>query len=200
MPTLSDVELLRVWRAHLLSGATAAVAVPAIILGAAVAVGLAGGGLHGIGSLGQALTGPALPDVRPVALSGGGSEDSAQLLARSLPAAGTGGGPGAGSGSGGSGAAGPGDTAGPGGTAGPGDATGPGDTAGPGGRPPQAPPTSPPTPAPTAGPSPTPTPTPRPVRQIGDQVTSVTDQVPLAGEPVGRVVDVLVDTVDGLLP
>jgi hypothetical protein len=38
------------------------------------------------------------------------------------------------------------------------------------------------------------------VRQIGDTVTSVTDQVPVVGPTTTQVVDDVVDTVDALIP
>jgi hypothetical protein len=59
-------------------------------------------------------------------------------------------------------------------------------------------------PAPASTPAPAVTPAPArtasPVRQLGDGVKTVTDQVPMAGPPVGQVVDLLVDTIDGLPP
>jgi hypothetical protein len=186
------MDLLRHWRRGTFGAAAGALVVPAVILLAAVAVGLGGGGLGSLGSIGQALNGPNLPSIGPLS-ERRPAQDAGRLLARaqhrrtvarhhaaavsrrsvavstrtrharSRPGA----------------------------TTSPGRPT-PGAIAPSGGGVPTAP-----TPAPTA----VPTPAPRtPLRKVGDTVESVTDRVPLAGAPVHQVVDDVVNTVDSLLP
>jgi hypothetical protein len=168
-----------------------ALVAPVAIIAAALAVGIGGGGLTGIRSIGQALSGPQLPQIAPAASDERGPADEAgRLLARVGPTAARQRAERA--------AAAPDTTpGGGGGTRLP--ASTPGPTAGT--RPPQ--PASPaPAPAATAAPSATPAPaqTPSPVRQVGNGVKSITNQVPVARQPVGQVVDLLVDTIDGLPP
>lgn len=183
------MEILRVWRNQAVGGAAAAALVPGVILVAALGVGITGGGLASLGSVRQALTGPDVPKVEPRSVAPGGRlRDPGRLLARSLPARERGGGSAAGAVTGGSGSSAAGS---------PGQAPSPPaptpESPSPGSR------TSPPTSRPPAAPTPAPTATPSPIRQVGDRVTQVTDEVPVAGEPTGDVVDVLVDTVDHLL-
>jgi hypothetical protein len=186
------MDLLRHWRRGTFGVAAGALVAPVAILLAALAVGIGGGGLAGLGSLSQALTGPDLPGVEPVAQRRP-ARDSGRLLARvnrraaaQARAAASGGG-----------AAGAGATTGAGGTT---DQTegvvDPGGGTTPGGAPPPAATAPPP-----ATPPPAPTPTPEsPVRQVGDTVTTVTDQVPVVGPTTSGVVDQVVDTVDALIP
>jgi hypothetical protein len=52
---------------------------------------------------------------------------------------------------------------------------------------------------PTASPGPAGTPTrPSTIRRVGDQIKQVTNQIPIAGEQVGQVVDVIVETAESL--
>jgi hypothetical protein len=185
------MELVRVWRARLLGGAAAAVVVPVTVVVATLAVGLTGG-LAGLGALGQALTGPAFPDAETAFASPRvAGPDPGPLLDRALR----------------------------------GTATTPAirrtrratrpvrrrgttprqqtpstpqrpTSPGAGGRPPSSP-----APTPTPTPRPTPPPTPAPpstVRQVGDTVKSVTNQVPVAGPPAAQVVDTIVETAESL--
>jgi hypothetical protein len=183
------MELVRVWRARLLGGAAAAVVVPVTVVVATLAVGLTGG-LAGLGALGQALTGPAFPDAETAFASPRvASADPGPLLDRALRGS---------------------DTT-------PAlrrtrraappvrrRATAPRQqtpstpqrpaSPGAGGSPPSSP-------APTPTPRPTPAPTPAPpstVRQVGDTVKSVTNQVPVAGPPAAQVVDTIVETAESL--
>ena len=183
------MDLLRDWRRRTFGAAMGAVVAPTAIIAAAIAVGIGGGGLGGIRSIGQALSGPQLPQIAPAAPSDSGTADEAgRLLARVGPsrerrrAA----------------------------AAALRRATLPGTGRDVGSsarcRPPApargvapARPDGPcPAPAATAAPTATPAParTPSPVRQLGDSVKSVTNQVPVAGQPAGQVVDLLVDTID----
>jgi hypothetical protein len=186
------MDLLRDWRRRTYGAAVGAVVAPAAIIAAALAVGIGGGGIGGIRSIGQALSGPQLPQIAP---AGRGdrvpADEAGRLLARVGPSAtrrrsplirrGT-----TSPASGGGGA-----------TQRPSSDSGPSA----GVRPPQ-PVTQAPAPTATAPPpaTPAPTRTPSPVRQVGDGVKSVTNQVPVAGQPAGQVVDLLVDTIDGLPP
>lgn len=181
------MEILRVWRNHVVGGAAAAALVPGVILVAALGVGVTGGGLASVGSVRQALTGPDVPDVEPRSVAPGGRlRDPGRLLGRSLPARERGGRSAAEAVGGGSGSS---------------TASRPGPAPSPRALTPRSSPPASTTPPPTSSPpaSPTPTATPSPIRQVGDGVTQVTDQVPVAGEPTGEVVDALVDTVDHLL-
>ncbi len=54
------------------------------------------------------------------------------------------------------------------------------------------------TPAATTAPPPVEEP-PSAVRQVGDTLKTVTDQLPIVGAPTGQVVDGVIDTVDTLL-
>jgi hypothetical protein len=147
------------------------------------------GGFGGLGALGQALTGPDVPTVEPAAAGGRPTaEDAGNLLA--LAAA---------------------DQAevrrqeGPAATRRrrsaarrPASGNRPTATPTPGSTPA---PSGGSNPAPSATPNPTPAPTPTPVstvRNLGNQVKEVTDQVPVAGEPAGQVVDLIVDTAEQL--
>jgi len=187
------MDLLRHWRVRLLGGAAAAVTVPVAIVAAVLAVGAAGGGLGAFSALGQALTGPGIPEVEPA--TGRGStvaDDAGEILPGDIiavtraPERSA-----AGGGDDGGGAT-------PGGSGGDRDSGGSGGT--PGRRPvatrppASAPPSSPPAPQPT----PAPTEPPSTVRQVGDAAKGVTDRVPIAGEPAGEVIDLIVETADGL--
>jgi hypothetical protein len=182
------MDLLRHWRRGTFGMAAGALVVPGAILLAALAVGIGGGGIAGLGALGQALNGPDLPDAAPAAQER--SRDSGRLLARVNRRAAaqaqaaapvrraTGGGPVATTGQ-----------PAPRGRFTPSGGEVPG-----GATPPAA--TAPPTVAP---PAPTPTPE-SAVRQVGDTVTTVTDQVPVVGPTTSQVVDTVVDTVDSIIP
>jgi hypothetical protein len=206
------MDLLRDWRRRSFGALAGAAVVPAAILGAALAVGV-GGGLGGIGSIGQALSGPELPAVAPGPDHGTGTAAAAgRVLARVRPA------PSAPSRHESAAArprTGDATTNAPGGRPRPGTRPGPGATPQPA-RPgaddapppaattPEAP--APPAGAPSAGPAPAapaPAPptsagTPSAIDQLGDQVQGITDQVPVAGEPAGEVVELLTGTLDGL--
>jgi hypothetical protein len=176
--------------------AAGALIVPAAILLAALAVGIGGGGLAGLGALRQALNGPDLPGATPVAQERS-ARDTGRLIARvnrraaaqaravaaarraTRPAIG-----------GTRGSGGPIAT-----TDQPGD---PGGFTPAGGTTPTG--SAPPA---TAPPATTPAPAPTPesaVRQAGDTVTTVTDQVPVVGPTTSQVVDTVVDTVDSIIP
>jgi hypothetical protein len=182
------MDLLREWRRRLLGGAAAAVTVPIAIVGAALAVGV--GGFGGLGALGQALTGPQVPTVEPLAAGGRPTaEDAGRLLtlaaadaagvaaeraeARPAPARRR-------------------STRRPGSGGRPQATPTPRPTRPTGGNQPSA------TPQPQPGPQPTPTEPPSTIRQTGDTVKEVTDQVPVAGEPAGQVIDLIVDTAEQL--
>lgn len=188
------MDLLRQWRTRLLGGAAAAVTVPVAIVGAALAIGVAGGEIGGLRALGQALTGPSIPVADALALRAGQDvAGTGDLLSSAVESAGpstTSAGPapvatpaparrrpaaGGGSGSGGGGSGG-----------GDGSFGVPAPSA-------TAPPAST-----QPNPAPAPTEPPSTVRQVGDTVKSVTDQVPIAGEPAGEVVDLLVETAEQL--
>ncbi|HVL97170.1 MAG TPA: hypothetical protein VM266_15050 [Solirubrobacteraceae bacterium] len=177
------MDLLSDWRRRTFGAAAGAVVAPVAIVLAAVAVGIGGGGLRGIGAVGQAVHGPVDPRVAPApgARNRDAAEEAGRLLTRmqarervARPAARR-----------------------------PASAPTPAvrrpgsDRGGRPARPrPQAPAASPPPPAPT--PQPTPTPTPGLVRQVGDEVKKVTDPVPVAGPPAGQVVDLIVETAESL--
>jgi hypothetical protein len=186
--TLLSVQFVSAWRRRVLSAAGAGAAVPALIIVAALSVGVGGGGLGGLGALSQAFTGPDIPDAEAAGLPGRDSardRDPSRLLASAeraterraaTPDAPTD--PGAGGG-------------------------GP-DGGGGGGRSdtPAAPPAATPTPPAVTPPatSPPPDEPPSVVRQVGDQVTQVVRPIPVVGETTGDVVDTLIDTVDALPP
>lgn len=183
------MDLLRHWRRRAFGAAASAVIVPVAIVLAALAVGVGGGGLGGLGALGQAFDGPQLPDVGPLPGDDGrdAADESGRLLARAQRERSS--------------------------------SSPPARRAGPGTRrreipsgrdrqtatvrPPRspggsAPPAATPTPAPTPAPAPQPTPTPSTVRQVGDRVKEVTDPVPVVGPPAGEVIDLIVETAEGL--
>jgi hypothetical protein len=181
------MELVRVWRARLLGGAAAAVVVPVTVVVATLAVGLTGG-LAGLGALGQALTGPAFPDAETAFASPRvAGPDPGPLLDRALR-----------------------DTATTPAIRRTRRATRPVRRRGT--TPRQQTPSTPQRPAspgaggsPPSSPAPTPTPRPTPapappstVRQVGDTVKSVTNQVPVAGPPAAQVVDTIVETAESL--
>jgi hypothetical protein len=191
------MDLERSWRRKIAQATGAGIAAPAAIVAAALAVGVGGGGLRSIGSLSQALTGPQVPGAERDRPSGS-TAPPADLLARAnrtprgarataTPA------------TSGSGAAAttrrtatrrtrtP-STRTP-ATRRPATGTKPAPTA-----------TAPPAPQTTPAPAPTPTPTPSALRQVGDQVKQVTDQVPVVGPPAGQAIDTIVDTADQILP
>ena len=188
------MQLLRAWRRRAFGAALGAVVAPVAIVGAALAVGLGGGGLDALGALGQAFDGPRLPAAAPLTRPGD-ARDTGRLLAQvRRDAAAT--------------------TVAPNGsTTVTTDPTGTGttgtDTPAPGagfdpggGTPPTTQPQATPPPAATVVPPTTPPPvaeTPSPIRQVGDTLREVTDQLPVVGEPTGQVVDGVVDTVDGVL-
>lgn len=187
------MELARAWRRRLLGGLAASVAVPGVI----VAAGVATGGLGGFRALGQAITGPVLPLVAPALPARAADDDTSRLLARIEPPA-----PAVAAARARADGSGPADRA----PAGRRNAPGRGQNRGGGGAPPSsggggtAPP-APAPPAPPPAPAPAPTPAPEPpstIRQVGDTLKDVTDQVPVAGEPAGEVVDVIVETVETL--
>lgn len=185
------MDLLLQWRRRLYGAAAGAVIAPVAIFVAVLVVGFGGGGLDGLGALRQAISGPELPRAQTLARSPR-RDDPGRLLARvrrqADAAAGAGATAGGGAGTAGAGTGGaPG--GGPGGatpvaTVAPGGGTVPG-----GGGPDPTPPTEPEPPAPTPGPD-------GPIRGVADQVTQITDQVPIAGQPVGDVVDGLVDVLE----
>jgi hypothetical protein len=195
------MDLLRHWRRRTFGAAAGALIAPVAIVAAALAVGIGGGGLGGLKSIGQAFGGPDLPRVGP---SRGSASDAGKLLSNVNRRARRDGGGGAGtpSLSGAQVASAPTSSSGGGSTPTQGAGQTPplsseteSTTRPPGGSNP--PPAT--TPVATTPPA-QPTPTPSLVRQVGDGVKQVTDQVPVAGQPVGDVVDLLVDTVDGLSP
>jgi hypothetical protein len=181
------VEVLREWRRRLVGGTLIAVLAPAAIVGAGAAVGIVGGGIQGLGRLGQTLTGPAVPTVEPAPAPRGRERDAGDLLDRAtrgerrarvasrtlatLPDE-------------------------------PRkrrrdrkrrDRDRPRGEDSPGARPPAAtPPGQDPTPPPPQPPPPS------TIRQIGDQVKQVTDDLPVAGPPAGQVIDLVVETAESL--
>src|SRR3954451_12493748 len=191
------MDLLRHWRRRTFGAAAGALIAPVAIVAAALAVGIGGGGLGGLGSIGQALNGPKLPDVAHDR-SRGPAKGAGRVLARlrrqnQLRA--RAGGPATLSGAQVAAAPSPGAGAPP--TSRQNSQPTRSHTQTTTGRPVASNPPATSTPAPQA-PAPAPTPTPSLVRQVGDSVKQVSDQVPVAGPPVGDVVDLLVDTVDGL--
>jgi hypothetical protein len=191
------VHVLRDLRRRTLGATAGAVIAPLAILAAAVALGVGGGGLGGLGSIGQAITGPEPPDVTPVvARERAPADEAGRLLTRVSRRERRAAAPrGAARGRSTSPVAAP-------------SAPAPARNGGAGDRRPDDPTTTPVrapaggAPAPAAPPAPIATPvparTPSVVRQVGDGVKQVTDRVPVAGQPVGQVVDQLVETVDGL--
>ena len=185
------MDLLLQWRRRLYGAAAGAVIAPLAILVAVLVVGFGGGGLDGLGALRQAISGPELPRTQALAQPRRRDEPG-RLLARvrrqADAAAGAGATGGADPGAPGTGPTAPG--GGPGGavpvaTVAPGGRTVPGG----GGPDPTPPPQQPEPPAPTPAPS-------GPIRDVADQVTQITDQVPIAGQPVGEVVEGLVDVLE----
>lgn len=181
------MDLLREWRRRIAGGTAAALIIPAAIVIASLGIGL-GGGIGGLGALGQALTGPEVPGVEPASSRTSAADDEpGELLAAAAAAAArniasrsrT-------TDEGARGPATPGAR-----TRRPDRPQRPRAPRPPGaGRPPSAPPAPQPTPAPTEPPS--------TVRQVGDTVKEVTDDVPIAGEPAGQVVDIIVETAETL--
>lgn len=175
----------------MIGGTAVALLVPLAIVAAAVGIGL-GGGFGGLGSLGQAFNGPEVPGVEPASARAGGDDGNGpgELIADAGPAA----------------------------TATPAAArTGTSATRrrtaarrrrarrgnGDGNRPAATPTpdSQQPSPSSTPQPQPQPTPTQEPpstVRQVGEQVKQVTNQVPIAGEPAGEVIDTIVETAEQL--
>jgi hypothetical protein len=178
------MDLLRDIQRRVAGGTAAALLVPVAIVIVGVALGT--GGFGGLNALGQAFNGPDIPGVEPASARADDADEDdvpGELLAGVDPAA----------------------------TARPAaarrtDSTrrraqarrrradrrnrpGAGPTTGTGAQP-QPPGQPQPTPAPTEPPS--------TVRQVGNQVKEITDPVPVAGEPAGQVVDVIVDTADQL--
>ena len=183
------MDLERSWRRKIFQATGAGIVAPSAVVAAAIAVGVGGGGIRGLGSLGQTLRGPAIPvaeasepaptpaaserllerairresaTTRAVRTAARKRRREQQARARRRARKRT--------------------------------STAPQATAG--------------VPAPTAAVTPTqggatatpPPPQPSAIRQLGDQVKEVTDQVPIAGETAGQVVDVIVDTADEVLP
>jgi hypothetical protein len=190
------MEALGYWRRRAFGAAGATVIAPAAVILAALAVGVGGGGLKGIGSLGQALTGPELPvaaaseatqsererraDAGSKLLSA--AEDARERRERRL----------ADTTPGGTGDPTTGGTPRQPGRSNPGAGTG-------GGSEPQ------PRPQPDPGPRPQPEPTPPPqqpsvVRETGDEVKKVVEPVPVVGETGAAVVEELVTTADEVCP
>jgi hypothetical protein len=189
------MELLGHWRRRAFGAAGATVIAPAAVILAALTVGVAGGGLKGLGSLGQALTGPQLPVAaasettkkarskqanepsRLLAEAENAREQTDQRLARSQPDQ-TSTGPTART---------PGREPGSGNTPGtrPGGNTNNPPASG-GGQPPQPPPQG--------------NPEPSVIRQTGNQVKGVVEPVPVVGETGAAVVEELVTTADELCP
>lgn len=182
------MDLLREWRRRAVGGTAAALLVPVGIVAAAAGLGLTGG-FGGLGSLGQAFSGPAAPALEPrrAAAASADGDDPGDLLADAAAA------PGARVAAGRTAAAPRTSVRRPG--------TRRGDR-----RRPRRPspgatrprPTPPPQSQPTPAPAPAPTEPPSTIRQVGDQVKEVTSQVPVAGEPAGQVVDMIVDTAEQL--
>ncbi|MEJ7892150.1 MAG: hypothetical protein WKF94_05880 [Solirubrobacteraceae bacterium] len=186
------MDLLSQWRRRSYGAAAAAVIAPVAIIGAALAVGLGGSGLAGLGSLSQAIGGPELPAIAPLAPRR--TDDAGRLLARvrqaeTAPSTASGvpsttAAPPAGSGITPPPESTPGVQAPPvAGTFDPGDGNDPAGTP----APTQAPPAA--TPAATEAAAQEPP-------GVVDQVAEVTEDVPVAGD----VVDALAETVDGLTP
>jgi hypothetical protein len=189
------MDLLKDWRRRIFGAAAGAVVTPVAILLAALAVGVGGGGLRGIGSVSQAFQGPEAPAIAPAegSRNRAAAEESGRLLTRvqrqaeraqrraAARAKGRGDNPRRPS----AGA--------PGGTGGRPPTSGrPGTTGAPspGGSPAPQPQPQPPAPQPT--------PTPGTIREVGEQVKQVTDPVPVVGPPAGEVVDLIVDTAESL--
>ncbi|MEA2170552.1 MAG: hypothetical protein QOF76_3852 [Solirubrobacteraceae bacterium] len=197
------MDLLRHWRRRTFGAAAGALIVPVAIVAAALAVGLGGGGLGGLASIGQALNGPKLPSGAPSTarahageagrilrrVRGGGRTIGANAPAATSAAPATGAAPGGGSNGTPGGVPTPNPTA----------TTGPVKTPTPGRTPVPIR-----TPIPTQATAPPPvvasTPTPSVIRQVGDSVKGITNQVPVVNQPAGQVVDLLVQTVEGLQP
>lgn len=183
--TLSYMDLLRDWRRRILGGTAAIVLIPIVVV--VGAIGVLGTGFGGLNSLGQALTGPEIPGVEPARAAGEGDtdDDAGDLLAdAAVPT--------------------------PGATAAPRTAIRRRAARRRGSQRPAATPTPDATDPPSGGsggsgggeptptPQPTPTPEPSTVRQVGEEVKKVTNQVPIAGEPAGQVVDTIVETAEQL--
>lgn len=172
-----------------MSAVGVALVIPAVLIAAALTVGVGGGGLGGLGAFAQAFTGPAEPDA-PLAEP---ARDGGRLLARARTAPPPGR----------AAPAGPGTGSGPGARR---PATGrrPGTPTAPPTAPVQSAPAAPPATAPATAPAPAPTTAPDrgPVQTLTDPVTQVTEQVPVvgAGGPVPQIVDDAAKAVDDLVP
>lgn len=188
------MDLERSWRRKIFQAAGAGIVAPVAIVGAAVAVGIGGGGLRGLGSLGQTLTGPDVPTAERVDTAAPASSD---LLARAhRPTASRSSSRGSSPASSGAGTT-PGSARTPSGNNRT-PARRPATTTRPGGTGSSPGPQT--TPAPQPAPPPQPTPTPSTLRQVGDQIKEVTDPIPVAGGPAGEVIDTIVTTADDILP
>lgn len=186
------MKLLRDWRRRIAGGTAVAVLVPVGIVASTLALGL-GSGFSGLGVLGQALTGPQIPDVEPAsARAAPPGRTQLDLLAAMSAAAARAASPAA-SRAAGRPAAGRRRAGNGGGGGGGGSDRRAGRRPPPGG-------TRPPDGGGGSGGQPTPPPTEPPgtVRQVGERVKSVTNQVPVAGEPAGQVVDIIVETAEQL--
>jgi hypothetical protein len=191
------MEVLGHWRRGALGAAGATVVAPLAVILGALAVGILGGGLKGLGTLGQALDGPDLPitvaEAPTKARRKAGNERS-RLLARAqtarqrrnvAPARPV---------------ADPSPRADQPTRRSP-SAPAPG--SGGNGTPPPAggsDPAAPSTPPPPATPAPSASPQPSLVRQTGDVVKGVVQQAPVVGDTGAGVVEDVVSTVDGLCP
>lgn len=201
--------MLGYWRRRSLGAILGAAVAPLAVIAGALAVGVGGGGLGGLGELSQVVDGPKAP-ARSTGPAIREQARGARLLTRLAPARAAG-------------EAAADRTA----TRAPATATepvpapptqpAPVSPNGPGASAPELPapsvpatppaPSTPapaaPAPAPTSAPAPRPTatPTPRPslVDQLGEQVTTITDPVPVVGPVVGQVVDDVSGVADGLL-
>ena len=175
------MDLLRETRRRVAGGTAVAVIVPVGIVLGSLGLGLSGG----VGALSQALTGPEIPGVEPAAArSDGGRDEAGELLAaassfpqrRALRVTGAGGS----------------ETQEPRRRRRAGRDRDRRPGAGPAPAAPQPPVTTAPPPQPD------PTPPPSTVRQLGERVKEVTDRIPVAGEPAGQVVDIIVETAETL--
>ena len=213
------MALVPEWRRRVVGAAGVGLAAPGAVVAAAIAVGFGGGGVRGLDNLGQAVTGPVIPDTR--GLSAGGTREGqprADLLAdtrearrrarrpraariaaaaparvrRSAPAAGTPA-PTTGSRGGSTGL-----------TGGRNDGAGGSGGSDNGGsrKPTRTPPPAASQPAPTQPASQPPAPAPEPngpLAQATEPVEDIVEQVPVVGPTAAQVVGGLVDAADGLL-
>lgn len=201
------MDLLRHWRRRTFGAAAGALIVPVAIVAAALAVGVGGGGLGSLRSIGQAVDGPQLTESDATAPGRATAGRAGRLLQRAARRARPGAGPSAQpvgqatttAGGGGGGGVVPTAT---------GDQTDTtttiddpgGNGNGPGPAKTPRPVVTVTGPAQTSVPPPVATSSPSVIRQVGDGVKGITNQVPVAGQPTGQVVDLLVQTVEGLSP